>query len=110
MFKNIILAVIIVAALTYGLGHIATDWFGMHLVLTDYDLDASSSLLAVVVAVAVMVIVGFIIAFSIVAAVGFAVIAALIGIVVVGLSVFWPFILVLCCILWLVRDKKTPAY
>lgn len=110
MFKNIILAVLIAIVLTYSLGHLASQWLDLHLSFADYDFEPVTSILAVTGIVAILVVIGFIIAFSIFAAIAFAIIAAGIGLFVVGLSVFWPVILFTLVIFLLVRDKQTPAY
>ncbi|WP_293748722.1 hypothetical protein [uncultured Paraglaciecola sp.] len=110
MFKNIILAVLIAIVLTYSFGHLATQWLDLHLTFAEYDVEPISSILALTGVVAILVVVGFIIAFSIFAAIAFALIAAGIGIFVAGLSVFWPIILFTLVIFLLVKDKQTPAY
>jgi hypothetical protein len=110
MFKNITLAVLIAVVLTYSLGHIATDWLDLHLSLAEHDLNPVTSILGLTGLVAVLVIVGFIIAFSLFAAIAFVLIAAAIGVFVAGLSVFWPIVLFTIVIFLLVRDRKTPAY
>jgi hypothetical protein len=110
MFKNIILAVLIAIVLTYSLGHLASQWLDLHLSFADYDFEPVTSILAVTGIVAILVVIGFIIAFSIFAAIAFVIIAAGIGLFVVGLSVFWPVILFTLVIFLIVRDKQTPAY
>tara|TARA_R110000868_G_scaffold18084_8_gene78387 strand:- start:963 stop:1295 length:333 start_codon:yes stop_codon:yes gene_type:complete len=110
MFKNIILAVLIAIVLTYSLGHLAAQWLDLHLSFAEYDFEPITSILALTALVAILVVVGFIIAFSIFAAIAFALIAAGIGLFVAGLSVFWPVILFTLVIFLLVRDKQTPAY
>ena len=110
MFRNIILAVLIAIVLTYSLGHLATQWLDLRLSFAEYDFEPITSILALTALVAILVVVGFIIAFSIFAAIAFALIAAGIGLFVAGLSVFWPVILFTLVIFLLVRDKQTPAY
>lgn len=110
MFKNLVLAVLIAIVLTYSLGHIATDWFDLHLSLANHTIDETTSILAFSGLAVVLVIVGFIIALSIFAAVAFVLIAVAIGVFVAGISVFWPVILFALVIFLLVRDKKSSAY
>jgi hypothetical protein len=110
MFRNILLAVLIAIVLTYSLGHVATEWFDLHVSLAKYDLEPFTSILALTGVVALLVVLGFIIAFSIFAAIAFAVLAMFIGVFVAGLSVFWPVILFVIVIFLLVRDKRSPAY
>jgi hypothetical protein len=110
MFRNIVLAVLIAIVLTYSFGHVATDWFDVHLSLADHDLDAATSVLAFCAMAVILVVIGFMIALSIFAAIAFILIAVAIGVFIAGLSVFWPVILFAIVIFLLVRDKKTPAY
>jgi hypothetical protein len=109
MFKNIILAVLIAIVLTYSLGHLATQWLDLHLSFADHDFEPISSILVLTGIVAILVVVGFVIACSIFAAIALALIAAGIGLFVAGLSVFWPVILFTLVIFILVRDKQTPV-
>ncbi len=110
MFRNLILTVLIAIVLTYSLGHLATQWLDLHLSFAGDDFEPITSILALTGIVAILVVVGFIIAFSIFAAIAFALIAAGIGLFVVGLSIFWPIILFTLVIFLLVRDKQTPAH
>lgn len=110
MFKNIILAVLIAIVLTYSLGHLATQWLDLHLSFAEHDFEPLTSILALTGLVAILVVVGFVIAFSICATIAFALVAAAIGLFVAGISVFWPIILFTLVIFLLVRDKQTPAF
>ena len=110
MFKNITLAVLIAMVLTYSLGHLVTQWLDLHISLAQHNIEPITSIVALTGVVAILVVVGFIIAFSLFAAIAFAFIAAGIGLFVAGLSVFWPVILFTLVIFLLVRDKQSPAY
>ena len=110
MFKNIILAVLIAIVLTYSLGHLSTQWLDFHFTLAEHHFEPFSSILALTGLVALLVVVGFVVAFSLVAVVVLTFIAGGIGLFVVGLSAFWPVILLTLVIFLLVRDKQTPAY
>jgi hypothetical protein len=110
MFKNIMLAVLIAMVLTYSLGHLANQWFDLHISFTQHDVEPITSIVALTGVVAILVVVGFIIAFSIFAAITFVIIAAGVGLFVAGLSVFWPVVLFTLVIFLLVRDKQTAAY
>lgn len=103
--KNLVIAILIGVILINCFGHLATNIFGMHLML-DHDLMTpfASSLLAGGIAI-VMVIVGFVIALSVFGALALAVFAAFIGLFVAGIGVFWPLILAACIVIWLVKDK-----
>jgi hypothetical protein len=110
MFKNIILTVLIAIVLTYSLGHLANQWLDLHISFAQYDLEPMTFIIALTGVAAILVVIGFIIAFSIFAAIAFAIIAAGIGLFVAGLSVFWPVVLFTLVIFILVRDKQTAAY
>jgi hypothetical protein len=109
MFKNIILAVLIAIVLTYSLGHLANQWLDLHVSFAEHNFEPITSILALTGIVAILVMVGFIITFSIFAAIAFVLITSGIGLFVAGLSVFWPVILFTLVIFLLVRDKQTPA-
>lgn len=110
MFKNIMLAVLIAMVLTYSLGHLVTQWLDLHISLAQHNIEPITSIVALTGVVAILVVVGFIIAFSLFAAIAFAFIAAGIGLFVAGLSVFWPVILFTLVIFLLVRDKQISAH
>ena len=110
MFKNLILAVLIASVLTYSLGHIVTQWFDLHISLADYQIEPFTSILAATGIVALLVLLGFVIAFSVIAALVFVVGACIVGLFVAGFSISWPIILVALVIYLLVRDKPSPAY
>ncbi|MBL4630274.1 MAG: hypothetical protein JKY14_03640 [Paraglaciecola sp.] len=109
MFKNIILAVLIAIVLTYSLGQISSQWLDLHLSFEGHDFEPITSILAMTSLVAILVVVGFIIAFSVFAAIACVIIALGIAVFVAGLSVFWPVVLFTLVIFLLVRDKQTPA-
>ena len=110
MFKNIILAVLIAIVLTYSLGQISTQWLDLNLSFGGHNYEPITSILALTGIVAILVVVGFIIAFSVFAAIACVIIAVGIAVFVAGLSVFWPVILFTLVIFLLVRDRRTPAY
>jgi hypothetical protein len=61
------------------------------------------------VVVALLVIVGFVVAISVVGAIIFAVCAALVGIFVAGVSAFWPVLLFALIVYYLVKDKHSSS-
>ena len=104
------LAVLIAMVLTYSLGHLVTQWLDLHISFAQHDVEPITSIIALTGVVAILVVVGYIIAFSLFAAIVFAIIAAGMGLFVAGLSVFWPVILFTLVIFLLVRDKQTSAH
>ncbi|MFT2092347.1 hypothetical protein [Paraglaciecola sp. 2405UD69-4] len=110
MLKNLFLAVLIGAVLAYCFGHVATEWFDMHLVLSDYELEPLTSILAATGVVVLLVLVGFVVAFSVVAAIALVLIVSVLGVFAAGIGMFWPVILVSIIIYLLVRDRPSSAY
>jgi hypothetical protein len=105
--KNLLIAILIAVLLTYSGGQIASEWFDVSIRMDDHLLTPMESFAGFTIAGVVMVIVGFIIALSVFGVVIFAVFAVFAGIIIAGLSAFWPMLLVLAFIIWLVKDKKT---
>ncbi|MEP1552502.1 MAG: hypothetical protein ABJJ44_06610 [Paraglaciecola sp.] len=110
MLKNLFLAVLIAGVLTYCFGHVVTEWFDLHLVLSDYEVEPFTSIIAATAIVALLVFIGFIVAFSVIAAMVLIFVACAIGLFVAGLGMFWPVILISIVIYLLVREKPSPAY
>ena len=110
MFKSIILVVLIIIVIAYGKGNIVTQWLDLLVSFAAYDVERISTIVVLTGIVAIMVVVGFIVAFSIFAGIAFAFIATCIGLFIAGLSTFWPVILFSLVIFLLVRAKQTPAY
>lgn len=107
--KNLIIAILIAVLLTYSCGQIASEWFDISIRMDDQLLSPFESLAGFTIAGVVLVILGFILAVSVFGVVMFAVFAVFGGILIAGLAAFWPAILVLVLVVWLVKDKK-PAY
>jgi hypothetical protein len=105
--KNLLIAILIAVLLTYSGGQIASEWFDVSIRMDDHLLTPMESFAGFTIAGVVMVIVGFIIALSVFGVVIFAVFAVFAGIIIAGLSAFWPMLLVLAFIIGLVKDKKT---
>jgi hypothetical protein len=110
MFKNMILAVLITIVLTYSLGHLATQWLDLHISFVKDDFEPIASTLVLTGIVAIMVVMGCIVAFSIFAAIAFVLVTLCIGLFVTGISVFWPIILVTLVVFLLVKNKQTVVY
>ena len=108
--KNFVIAVLIAILLTYTCGHLFTEWFDFDIVLDDHYLSPFEAIAGITIVGAVLVIVGFVIAFSVFGVLFFAAAAVFIGLLVAGLSVFWPMILLLLLVVWLVKDKKPAHY
>lgn len=105
--KNLMIAILIAILITYSGGQIFSEWFDVSIRMDDHLLTPMESFAGFTIAGVVMVIVGFIIALSVFGVLVFAVFAVFAGILIAGLSAFWPMLLVLAFIIWLVKDKKT---
>lgn len=110
MLRNLILAILIAIVLTSSFGHLATQWFDWNMSFADQDLDPLVGILVVTGVVVLLVVVGFIVAVSLFAAILLGIFAVCVGFFIAGLSVFWPAILVAVVIYLLVRDRRTLAY
>ena len=109
MFKNIILTVLIAIVLIYNLGRLGTQWLELHFFFAEQNFEPITSILLIAGIVVILVVVGFVVAMSLFAAMTLAIFAAGIGLFVAGLSVFWPVILFTMVVFLLVRAEQTPA-
>jgi hypothetical protein len=106
MFKNLILAILIAIVLTMCVGSIATQWLDLRIQIDQHWMEPFMTILFITVVVAILVVVGFAVALSVFGALLFAVCAGLIGLFVAGIGVFWPIILLVIVIYYLVKDKS----
>jgi hypothetical protein len=102
------LAVLIAILLTYSVGHIATQWFDIKMSLAQHDIEALTAILGVTAVVALLVVIGFVVAFSLLAALMLSLVA--VALFVAGLSVSWPILLFASIVFFLVKDNKSEAY
>ena len=110
MLKNLLIAILVAILLTYSLGYIASDVFDIQLSLDDQLMTPLASM-AVFAGVAVLlVIAGFIVAVSVFGVLFFVFAAIFAGILIVGISAFWPMLIVVAIVLWLVKDKPAQHY
>lgn len=107
--KNLVIAVLLAVLITYSCGQIFTDWLDVSIRMDDELLSPFESIAGITLAGVVMALIGFVVAVSLVGVVVFATVAVFVGLLVVGLTAFWPMILLLAIVIWLVRDKR-PAY
>ncbi|MFT6895766.1 MAG: hypothetical protein ACJA13_000163 [Paraglaciecola sp.] len=109
ILKNLALAVIIAILLTYSLGYVATDWFDINVQMNSESVAPLSSLLVFIVLGIVLVLVGFVVALSVFGALAFVALAIVGALLFAGLSAFWPAILVLLLVIWLLKDKRPSS-
>ena len=108
--KNLILAILIAVLITYSCGIIVSEWFDFSIHLDQQILGPMESIVGVTAIGAVMAVVGVIVAISVFGAIALGLFIALIAMLFAGLTVFWPMLLVIAFIVWLVRDKRQPQY
>jgi hypothetical protein len=108
--KNFVLAILIAILITYSFGLVAHEWFDFSIQLDEHMLGPFESVIGMTIVGVIMAIVGLIVAVSIFGALAIGIVAALFAFVVAGVSVFWPMILVIAIIVWLVKDKRPARY
>jgi hypothetical protein len=110
ILKNLALAVIIAILLTYSLGYVASDWFDINVEMDSENVAPLTSLLVFIVLGIVLVLVGFVVALSVFGALAFVALAVVGALLFAGLSAFWPAILVVLLVIWLLKDKRPSSY
>lgn len=108
--KNFILAVLIAILITYSCGIIANEWFDFTVHFDEHMFGPMESIAGITVIGALMAIVGVIVAVSIFGALMLALFAGVLGLLFAGVTVFWPMLLVIAFIIWLVKDKRKTQY
>lgn len=108
--KNFVIAVLIAILITYTCGHIFDEWFDISIRMDDELLSPFAAMAGMTLAGVILVVVGFVIAFSVFGVLLFVAMAVFVGLLIAGLSVFWPMIVLLLLVAWLVKDKKPAHY
>ncbi|TPV56422.1 hypothetical protein FJ444_14575 [Aestuariibacter sp. GS-14] len=108
--KNLIIAVLIAVLLSKLLGGIAAECFDLHLVMGDDLISGSLEWIIMAGVCVLLIVVGFIVAMSIAAAIGIAVVATLGALVFAGVGVFWPVLLIIGVVMLLGRNKNPVAH
>jgi len=106
LLKNLALAVLIAILITYSLGYAASDLLNIQVQLDNNFVEPVTSLIVMIVVGVVLVLVGFAVALSVFAAIGFALFAILAALVFAGLGSIWPILLAVVIIIWALKDKK----
>jgi len=104
--KNFLIALVLAIIVVNCLGSVFNDWFGVHLMMSDELLGPWESIAALTALGVVLVAVGFVVAVSVLGTIFLAVAASLLALFVVGVSAFWPIILLVILIYSL---KGKPA-
>ncbi|MFA3792811.1 hypothetical protein AB6T38_17015 [Aliiglaciecola sp. SL4] len=108
--KNFILAVLIAILITYSCGIVANEWFNFSIHFDEHIFGPMESVVGVTVIGAVMAIVGVVVAISVFGALALALFVAFVAMLFAGVTMFWPMLLVIAFIFWLVKDKRQTQY
>lgn len=107
--KNFLIAVLIAFIVLKVFGGLASGLFDLHLVMGD-DLISAPLEWLISAGVSVLVVaIGFVIAFSVAAALGIAAICVLGAILFAGIGAFWPLILIIAAVMLIGRSDKAAA-
>ncbi|WP_394223552.1 hypothetical protein [Alteromonas gracilis] len=107
--KNFLIALVIAIILVNCLGSLVDSWLGMHLVMSDELLEPWENVAVLSLVGAVLVVVGFVVAISVVGTVLLALGAGFLALLVVGVSAFWPIILIAIA-LYVLKKRNSVAY
>nr|WP_246261482.1 hypothetical protein [Alteromonas ponticola] len=95
--------------MAYCLGDVANSWWGVNIVFDDEILSPFESVLTVAALGVLFVIIGFIIAVSLIGALIIGLGAAAIALLAMGVGAFWPILLVAAAIYVLCKDNSNHA-
>lgn len=108
--KNFFLAVAIAIILASGLGAAIWEWMDINIYFSDELLSPFDNLMLFLTLAVLFVIVGFIIAISMFGAIIIGLVAAAAAIFTLGLSVFWPVLVVVAAIgIWRHHQKRASV-
>jgi hypothetical protein len=108
--KNFILAILIAILITYSFGIIANEWFDFNLQIDEHMFGPIESVAVLSVIGAIMAVVGVVVAVSVFGALLVGLMAGIFALVFAGIAMFWPMLLVIAIIIWLVKDNRTSQY
>lgn len=103
--KNLILAILIMILLVNGALHIVHEWFDFTLMLQSFNLDIVSASILFSALSIIAVIIGFVVAVSVLGTAVFVGCAILSSIFIVSLTAFWPALFVMLLAIWLLSNK-----
>ncbi len=107
--KQFIIALVIGLVLVNCFGSLIGDWFGFHIMMADEYLSPWENIVALSIIAVVFVVVGFIVAVSLVGTLVMGALAAIAALFVVGISAFWPVLLVIGIVYALRRNNREYA-
>jgi hypothetical protein len=109
VMKNFLIALVIAIILVNCLGSLVDSWLGMHLVMSDGLLSSWENVAVLSLVGVVLAIVGFVVAVSVVGTILLALGAGFLALLVVGVSAFWPIILIAIA-LYALKNRNSAAY
>lgn len=108
--KNFVIAILLAVLITYSFGHVAAEWFDISIVIDEEVMTPIAAMTGLTIVGIIMVIVGVVVALSVFGIIFFTVLAVFAGLLFAGLSVFWPMLLIVAVVLWLIKDKRQSHY
>ena len=107
--KNFLIALVIAIILVNCLGSLVDSWLGMHIIMSDQLLSPWENIAVLSLIGVVLAIVGFVVAVSVMGTILLALSAGFLALLVVGVSAFWPIILIVIA-LYALKNRNTAAY
>ncbi|GEA08028.1 hypothetical protein KUL42_27890 [Alteromonas sp. KUL42] len=107
--KNFLLAVVIAIIVVNCMGTLVDDWLGMHLVMSDELLSPWENVAVLTLIGVVLAIVGFVVAVSVLGTILLALGAGFLALLAVGVSAFWPIILIVIA-LYALKNRSSVRY
>ena len=105
--KNFLLAVLIAVVLINCFGIAINDWWGVNIVMHDDLLSPLEGFAVLSALAAVAVLVGFIVAIWLFGLFFLAVGAAVVALIVAGVSIFWP-VLLIGGVVYMILQRRKP--
>ena len=107
--KNFLIALIIAIILVNCLGSLVDSYLGMHLIMSDELLSPWENVAVLSLIGVVLVIVGFVVAVSVLGTILLALGAGFLALLVMGVSAFWPVTLIGIA-LYALKNRNSAAY
>ncbi|QDP00192.1 hypothetical protein [Thalassotalea sp. PS06] len=105
--KSLLLAIIATLLLTYLFGNTVFSWLGVDIVVDDHVVEPIEGIAIAALVGVILFVVGLTIFISVFGTLILVLLAALAGLAFVGLTVFWP-ILLIGFIVWLLCKEPAP--
>jgi len=107
--KNFLIALVIAIVLINCLGSLVDSWLGMHLIMSDELLSPWENVAVLSLIGVALAIVGFVVAVSVIGTILLALGAGFLALLVMGVSAFWPIILIVVA-LYALKNRNSAAY